>query len=301
MARGAVLFCGAALMIGCVEPDPPAYMGGDPFCGTSSALSGEEQFGWQLPEKTLALTFDSGPAERTKELSTFLKDQGVLATFFINGQWVTGDFAFQADSLDHLANDGHLLANYTMTGRALSSLEPEEALAEIAETDALIAKFVPSEKLFFRSPYGDWNAKLAKSLAASPMEKYKGPVHWDIGDQLSATTAADWDCWDDEGNGKKTVSECGDLYLKEIHAKKRGIVLLHDGPPGSRNSVAVDLMRFMIPLLKLEGYKFVRLDEVPLKPRYQPPPPPPENDQNSGTLDADAGAQPPPVDPCRRR
>ncbi len=286
------------LAIGCVQDPGPAYKPGDPFCTSSAAITTEEQFGWTLPDKTLALTFDDGPGDRTTELSTFLRDQGILGTFFVNGQWVTGDFEFQAHVLDELANDGHLLANHSTTHRALTELVAEDIVAEVEQTDDLIMKYTPPEKLFFRPPFGSWNAEVAKALKGSPMGKYVGPVHWDIGDQLTAKTAADWDCWDDEGNGKKTVAECAALYMREIHDKGRGIVLLHDGPPGSLNGTVVDMLKVMVPLLKLEGYEFVRLDEVSLRSR---PPPPLNGNQNGGGPNLDPGAQPEPIDPCRGR
>ena len=87
-----------------------------------------------------------------------------------------------------------------------------------------------------------------------------------------------------------------DLYLKEIHAKQKGIVLLHDGPPFSKNPRTVDLVKRIVPLLKLVGFKFVRLDQVPLRSRQIPKPPP-----EAAPADADAGQPRAAVDPCRGR
>src|SRR5580765_7737595 len=39
-----------------------------------------------LPAKTVVLTYDDGPDEHTLELAHYLTDQGVHATFFVNGR-----------------------------------------------------------------------------------------------------------------------------------------------------------------------------------------------------------------------
>ena len=39
-----------------------------------------------LPAKTVVLTYDDGPDDHTLELAHYLADQGVRATFFVNGK-----------------------------------------------------------------------------------------------------------------------------------------------------------------------------------------------------------------------
>src|SRR5688572_14962914 len=68
-------------------------------CTTTRALTSEGHAGAQLPAKTLALTFDDGPSEITAELSQYLQDEGVPATFFVNGVHVEG----REDALDAIA------------------------------------------------------------------------------------------------------------------------------------------------------------------------------------------------------
>jgi hypothetical protein len=62
------------------------------------------------------------------------------------------------------------------------------------------------------------------------------------------------------------VQECGDLYTVEARAKGRGVVLLHDGPPGGDGAKTVQMIKYIVPLLKAEGFKFIRVDEAELKP-----------------------------------
>ncbi len=50
---------------------------------------------------------------------------------------------------------------------------------------------------------------------------------------------------------------CGDRYMAEIKAKKKGIVLLHD-----IHAKTQLMVKYLVPKLKAEGYTFVRLDQI---------------------------------------
>jgi peptidoglycan/xylan/chitin deacetylase (PgdA/CDA1 family) len=210
-----------------------------------------------LADKKLALTFDDGPSEVTSELSAYLESEGVKATFFVNGAYIAG----REDVLRQVVADGHLVGNHTQTHAALTTLSPAGVVEEVSLTDALIAEYVSPEKLFFRPPFGDWSDEVSQALSKSAMNKYSGPIGWDIGDHLGPNTAADWDCWD-ENNGTRTVAECGALYLEETEAKGRGIVLLHDGPPEGNGAKTLAMVRDIVPKLKAAGYTFARVDEA---------------------------------------
>lgn len=248
-----VLACNDAM------PTAPTFSNEVAICQRPRAIAPEFDQGTALADKTLALTFDDGPAEITSELSTYLKSEGIAATFFVNGANVEG---FE-DVLPQLAADGHLIGNHTQTHAALTTLPVAQVIAEVEETDAVIAPYVPAGKLFFRPPFGDWNESVQKAVSETAMNKYRGPVGWDIGDRLTAESAADWDCWDAD-NGTRTVAECGRLYLTEIRAKKKGIVLMHDGPPGGDGASTLAMVKSIVPALKREGYRFARIDAVPL-------------------------------------
>jgi peptidoglycan/xylan/chitin deacetylase (PgdA/CDA1 family) len=238
-------------------------------CTGSEAISYGVLNGDSLPPKTLALTFDDGPGARTLELSAWLRDHGVRVAFFVNGKnvWKESDLA-------QIASDGHLIANHTQTHRSLTGkatgtarLADWDVQEEIKETDALIAPYVDHGRFLFRPPYGDWDGTTFSQVDGTPMEKYVGPVLWNIGDKMTAHTAADWDCWQPASDGKVlSVDECGALYFEEIQAKGHGIVLMHDfyfryNDPSQGGSV--DMVKGLVPQLLDRGYTFVRVDEVP--------------------------------------
>jgi peptidoglycan/xylan/chitin deacetylase (PgdA/CDA1 family) len=84
---------------------------------------------------------------------------------------------------------------------------------------------------------------------------------------MGPAQAADWDCFSPGTDGKVlTPAECGALYIKEIEAVGRGIVLMHD-PEFIDDTPAkggtVDMVKAMVPLLKQKGFTFARLEDVP--------------------------------------
>lgn len=258
----ALVLLGAALAAtACGEEPTSSYStpASVELCQRPKSIDTEFHQGDRLAEKTLALTFDDGPAEITAELSAYLKSEGVAATFFVNG----ANFAGFETSLEQVVADGHLIGNHTHTHAALTTLASGDVVREVEETDALLKALVPEGKLFFRPPFGDYDAKVQQALAGSAMNKYQGPVGWDIGDHMGPDSAADWDCWSTDNGTTATVQECGSLYLKEIRKKTKGIVLLHDGPPGGEGAKTLEMVKQIVPALKKDGYSFVRVDAAP--------------------------------------
>jgi peptidoglycan-N-acetylglucosamine deacetylase len=240
--------------------------------------------GTSLANKQLALTFDDGPGDRTAELSRYLRTENIRAAFFVNGARIVAPVGLPNPNnipitaniqaiLAQLVADGHLISNHTETHRNLATIPAGDLTAELAETDAAIANFTPPNRLLFRPPFGSWNSNIHAALAATPMNKYIGPVYWDTGGASNAypNAAADWACWQGQlyagaalanGNGYATTSQCGDAYLSEINAVGKGIVLLHD-PYEYAGGSTVDMVKYIVPKLKAAGYTFVRVDEVP--------------------------------------
>jgi peptidoglycan/xylan/chitin deacetylase (PgdA/CDA1 family) len=259
------------------------------------AIVAEDMAGKKMVEKTLSFTFDSGPSEATQALEQYLASKQVRATFFITGGNATG----QETTLDLLKTDGHLVANRTQTDDDVTTLAAADLIKSVQDTDAFVKTRAPDGKLYFRPPYGAWNEAAQKTLAGSDMNKYTGPVGWDMGDNLADGVGSDLECWDTN----KTAQECADLVLKQIRDKKTGIVLLHDGPPGIGTKV-VDMIKLVIDPLKTEGFKFARLDELNLVPRSQTFP----GDDPGGTDPAGgptsggttSGGEPGAEDPCKQ-
>jgi peptidoglycan/xylan/chitin deacetylase (PgdA/CDA1 family) len=262
----------------------------------SQALSATSVPGTSLPPKALCLTFDDGPGYGTSDISAYLAAQGIRATFFVNGAYIAAttlpnDNAIKltpnaAAILAQVVADGHLVANHSTTHRSLpavlASFGAAKVVQELAETDTDIATYVPSNHFLFRAPYGFHDANVWSALAPSAMNKYLGPIGWEIGGTASSypAEAADWACWANAlqsgGSGPKfgaNPQECGDAYLAEITAKSRGIVLMHDSSHTDNGGTTLALVQYLVPILKARGYTFVRADAVPDIAALFPPAP----------------------------
>lgn len=250
-------------------------------CNGAQALQTIGLRGTSMPAKSIALTFDDGPGPRTKVLSAFLKEEGIEAAFFVNGKSMgAGSDAI----LQALVDDGHLVANHTETHRsftgtatATTRLTDPEIIQEVTDTDAKIANFVTGDRFLFRPPFGDFDEQAINVLSGTPMSKYVGPIMWDIGDRMDEAKGrvADVDCWQDGVDAKRIpMTTCGDLYVTEIKRATRGIVLLHDpyfNEADPEQLGTVDMVKYIVPILKAEGFTFLRVDKVPEIAALLPP------------------------------
>jgi len=218
---------------------------------------------------TIALTFDDGPNARTGEVLDALRELNVRATFFVVGRMAHK----HPDILARIAREGHLLANHSATHSLLSSRynqKPELLLREIRDVHDQIAPLMaPGDKFYFRAPYGAWKYAHAPVLNADPeLRRYVGPIFWDVGGDIALSrdgyvmSAADWDCW----NLKWTAKACAKGYTREIRRKDGGVVLMH-----AIHVNSAELVRQVVPPLIEEGYRFVRLDEMPQYRQYETP------------------------------
>jgi peptidoglycan/xylan/chitin deacetylase (PgdA/CDA1 family) len=218
----------------------------------------------------VALTFDDGPNAYTPAVLDALKAMNVKATFFIVGEMARRYPVILA----RIAAEGHLLANHSATHPLLSRRydnNPEKLIDQIRVVHDLIAPLMkPSDRFYFRAPYGSWRSAHADILNADPiLRNYVGPIYWDNGGEISMTrdgyvmSAADWACW----HHHWAAETCAKGYLREIRRHDGGVVLMHCV---HRQSGA--LVEAVVPALIEEGYRFARIDEVPEYRQYETPP-----------------------------
>jgi len=218
---------------------------------------------------TIALTFDDGPNAHTGEVLDALKALNVKATFFIVGNQAHR----HPEVLARIAREGHLLANHSATHAYLGSrydADPDRLLNQLRDVDDQIAPLMArGDKSYFRAPYGAWRPAHAEILNADPqLRRYVGPIYWDVGGDISMSrdgyvmSAADWECWH-MGWSART---CAKGYSREIRRKDGGVVLMHCIHVNS-----AELVRQVVPALIEEGYRFVRLDQMPEYRQYETP------------------------------
>ena len=205
-----------------------------------------------------------------------LKKLHVKATFFIVGQMGHTHPA----TLARIAAEGHLLANHSAEHFFIGAsydAAPAKLLHQLRDVDEQIEPLMkPGDKLFYRAPYGAWKSAHAEILNNDPrLRNYIGPIYWDVGGDISVSpdrisvspdryvmSAADWDCW----HLKWSARTCAKGYMREIRRKDGGVVLMHCIHVNS-----ADLVEAVVPALIEEGYKFVRLDQMPEYKQYETP------------------------------
>jgi peptidoglycan/xylan/chitin deacetylase (PgdA/CDA1 family) len=175
--------------------------------------------------------------------------------------------------LARIAREGHLLANHSATHSLLGRRyqdNPDMLLDQIRGVHEQIAPLMGlNDKFYFRAPYGAWKSSHAAVLNADPdLRQYVGPIYWDVGGDITMSrdgyvmSAADWECWR-KGWEART---CAKGYSREIRRKDGGVVLMH-----SIHMKSADLVRQVVPALIEEGYRFVRLDQMPEYRQYETP------------------------------
>jgi peptidoglycan/xylan/chitin deacetylase (PgdA/CDA1 family) len=211
---------------------------------TAAAVAAEDPPGsviYRVPvrEKVVALTFDDGPRPPfTGEILDVLRDQGVVATFFLIGENV----ARHPGLARRIKAEGHALGNHGWAHRRLDGLSRVQAQNEILRGARAIRSATGTHPRILRPPYGAIDGRLVgdRGIAAQ------------LGQQLVM--------WSVETRDWATRSP-----LRVAAGTVRGIepgavVLLHDGG-GNRDHV-VTATRWMVGHLARKGYRFVTVPEL---------------------------------------
>jgi MYXO-CTERM domain-containing protein len=305
------LFWGAAWLLGCSTGSHAPIATIPEEVVTTAQINGSN-----LPDKTVVLTYDDGPDDHTLELAHYLADNGVRATFFVNGRRfckmdsegkctgpqdtrpcnngqsqaaVASPKYYPESVLDEVLSLGHRVANHTQDHCHLpGETNVADLTWELQTTQTILDRHICDGVFLFRAPFGEWNATVAGRVTSAPgLNKLIGPINWDV-------DGNDWDCW----QKKKTPQACVDGYLAILNgrAKKNGIFLMHDRPEFNVTYEGPLLMaKLLVPKLKADGFKFATMDDVlKMAPRdagcATPPAadaaPPPSADAGASSEDA---------------
>ena len=230
----------------------------------------------RLPPGTVCLTYDdgpgvttaAGPGPRTAELAEYLHERGIAAAFFVIGRHAER----HPELLERLSRWGHVIGNHTYTHPGLANLAASggDVVDEVARADAIIAPYAGPGPRFLRPPYGNWREldpsapeprDRPRAIVAEILNRdgrfgdYVGPINWDI-------SGEDYDFW----RRGDSARACAERYLAEIRRAGRGMILMHDSSEDASmraGNRAFEVTRLIVPILKAEGYRFVRLDAIP--------------------------------------
>jgi len=203
---------------------------------------------------TMALTFDDGPWQYTNELLDQLKDAGIHATFFINGENYWKDLAKDPKKkavITRAHDEGHLIASHTW--KHIIPEDREELKTSLKKIDDLIEECTGSRPKYFRAPLGHCGSECIDFLENTWGYKV---IQWD-------TDTHDWDVKKDANrkvipeSRKQRVAEVKSFLTKEWEQKKDNyLVLMHD--------VQEHTVKEIVPWIiknKPEGYKYVTVAE----------------------------------------
>ncbi len=189
-------------------------------------------------DKTIALSFDDGPAEDTPTILETLERFGARATFFVLGARIPG----REHLLERMLAGGFEIGNHTYRHLRLSSLGERDLNDEIAETSREISRAVGVRPSLLRPPYGDWGPQLPEVARRLGIV----PVLWTL-------STHDYD--------GKSAAEIGTLVLESI--APGDIVLLHDGSPaGESRRATADAVLQLVPALQSRGFSLETVSDV---------------------------------------
>lgn len=184
-------------------------------------------------EKIVALTFDDGPKpELTEMLLNVLRQESVLATFFIIGRHA----AAHPELVTKIVNAGMEVENHSYTHPNLTALPPEFVEREFVKTISTIRIPTGKRPKYFRPPGGNLNGEVSRIAADYGMT----PCMWTVdGDSLET------------GRPERLI----DFVLTRTNPG--AIILLHNG-----RATTVEAMPKIIEGLRRKGYSFVTIEEL---------------------------------------
>ena len=188
--------------------------------------------------KTIALSFDDGPAADTPAILDTLERFDARATFFVLGAHIRG----RENLLERMDAGGFEIGNHTFRHPRLSSLPDPAVVDEIMDTTREISRVVADPSILMRPPYGDWGPQLPKTARDLGLV----PVLWTL-------STHDYD--------GKSAAEIETLVLDAIGAGD--IVLMHDGSPvGESRRATADAVSKLVPALQGRGYHLGTVSDV---------------------------------------
>ena len=192
-------------------------------------LIAEDQNNENSKSKKIAITFDDGPSNKSKELVDLLEELDIVATFFILGC----NASKYKEELKYIYARGHEIGNHSYSHPDFKKITIEEGLAEIEKTQQIIYKTILHYPRVFRFPYGSVNKEILKCI--------------DMPAILWNADSLDWQCFD-----SKIIIE----KLKH-EIKENGILLFHDFKYYNKEAITT-----IVNDLKQEGYVFVTISEL---------------------------------------
>jgi len=216
---------------------PPAENRGG---GARKKSTKDEVFGYDLPPKTLVLTFDDGPHPRyTQQVLDILAKYGIKAVFFQVGrnlgpEVVSSDAKLTTTSAvcAKILAQGSSLGNHSYSHPVLPKMDEAGYTKEIDTTSSLLKEILKQEPVLFRPPYGAINQNILNKVRSENMKA----ILWNVDSE-------DW--------ADPVPNSVAQRVVTEVEKEGRGIVLFHD-----IHKVGIEALPQVIDALQVDGFKF---------------------------------------------
>jgi len=243
-----------------------------PSSGNAAGSQALQLDGDLLPTRAIAFTYDDGPDVATMTLAQLLHDEGIRATFFVNGCNFIGHTPERCGQrtqvpesiLEDLVALGHRVANHSEHHHNLvvEKLPKAKIQQEFLLTQRMLATVQYDGVSLFRPPNNAWTEQAQQAFLVSPqLAKLQGPIKYD-------DHGGDWGCTDPKvWNPPLSPDRCAEEYLKSQSKLENGIFQMHDRNPSLPGTdYVVQLTRALLWRLRnTDGlaYRFVPLDAIP--------------------------------------
>jgi len=197
---------------------------------------------YELPDKTIALTFDDGPDPRwTRRVLEVLRRHQAKATFFVVGTQVVRHPTLTRQ----IVAGGHEVGLHTFTHPDLATMPGWRRRMEYSQNQMAIANAAGVKSSLLRLPY---------SSRAVAIDNADWPVVREAGQLGYLVVAVDTDSRDWAKPGVDQI-----VHNMTPTGDRGAIVLLHDAG-GDRAQTVAALDRF-IPAMQARGYRFTTVTE----------------------------------------
>ncbi len=197
------------------------------------------------PDKTIFLTFDDGPSDRTLEILDILREKGVKATFFVTGNC---PLAKGKAIMKRIVDEGHTIGVHTYTHDFKKIYASVNAfLDDFYKIYSLIYDATSVKPTIFRFPGGSkngFNKGNYRELIAEMTRRGFDYFDWNLsaGDAVSRTPTPTARCISNVLNASKNC--------------RHGVVLMHDARP---KATTVEALPAIIDGLRSQGFSFDKL------------------------------------------
>lgn len=184
-------------------------------------------------KKLIALTFDDGPhPTETKRILKTLEEYNAKATFFT----LSNNVKNYPDIANEIVNQGHEIANHSMSHANLNAIKPEKAEKEIVDSQQQIYDVTGVKPTLFRPPYGNFDQDVQSVIHDSG----QSIVLWSV-------DTVDWD-----------NKNANTIYHNITQDTVPGsIILMHD-----IHTTSADALPKILQYFNEQGYQLVTVSEI---------------------------------------